>query len=328
MKKILGMGNALVDILIELEHDTLLNTFQLPKGSMQLIDHQKALTINNHTSELPKTLATGGSASNTIHGISHLGTPAGFIGKVGKDEKGKLFYNDMQNSGIKPLLIDSNSMTGFATAFVSNDGERTFATFLGAAAELTPDDITPTLFDGYDIFHIEGYLVQNHDLITKAIRLAKEKNLKVSLDLASYNVVEANLDFLQNLVKKQVDIVFANEEEAKAFTGQEPEQALKTIAAMCDIAVVKIGAKGSLIQQNNNQYCMNPYKSSLRDTTGAGDIYASGFLHGLAKNYSLETCGKLGSFLSSNIISVIGPKFSEKEWGNLLAEIRNIESKG
>ena len=122
MKKILGMGNALVDILIELEHDNLLTTFQLPKGSMQLIDHPQALTIDKYTSELPKTLATGGSASNTIHGIRKLGTSAGFIGKVGKDEKGKLFYNDIQNSGIKPLLIDSNSMTGFATAFVSKTG--------------------------------------------------------------------------------------------------------------------------------------------------------------------------------------------------------------
>ncbi|MDX9889754.1 MAG: adenosine kinase [Bacteroidales bacterium] len=328
MKKILGMGNALVDILIELEHDNLLTTFQLPKGSMQLIDHPQALTIDKYTSELPKTLATGGSASNTIHGIRKLGTSAGFIGKVGKDEKGKLFYNDIQNSGIKPLLIDSNSMTGFATAFVSKDGERTFATFLGAAAELTPDDITPELFNGYDIFHIEGYLVQNHDLITKAIRLAKEKKIMVSLDLASYNVVEDNLDFLQHLVRNQVDIVFANEEEAKAFTGEKPVEALQAISSMCEIAVVKIGAKGSLIQKGEHSYRLEAYPATRRDTTGAGDIYASGFLHGLAKNYSIETCGKLGSFLSSNIISVIGPKFSDKEWENLSSDIRNIESKG
>ncbi len=328
MKKILGMGNALVDILIELEHDNLLTPFQLPKGSMQLIDHPQALTIDKYTSELPKTLATGGSASNTIHGIRKLGTSAGFIGKVGKDEKGKLFYNDIQNSGIKPLLIDSNSMTGFATAFVSKDGERTFATFLGAAAELTPDDITPELFNGYDIFHIEGYLVQNHDLITKAIRLAKEKKIMVSLDLASYNVVEDNLDFLQHLVRNQVDIVFANEEEAKAFTGEKPVEALQAISSMCEIAVVKIGAKGSLIQKGEHSYRLEAYPATRRDTTGAGDIYASGFLHGLAKNYSIETCGKLGSFLSSNIISVIGPKFSDKEWENLSSDIRNIESKG
>ncbi|MDD3331045.1 MAG: adenosine kinase [Bacteroidales bacterium] len=328
MKKILGMGNALVDILIELEHDNLLTTFQLPKGSMQLIDHPQALTIDKYTSELPKTLATGGSASNTIHGIRKLGTSAGFIGKVGKDEKGKLFYNDIQNSGIKPLLIDSNSMTGFATAFVSKDGERTFATFLGAAAELTPDDITPELFNGYDIFHIEGYLVQNHDLITKAIRLAKEKKIMVSLDLASYNVVEDNLDFLQHLVRNQEDIVFANEEEAKAFTGKKPVEALQAISSMCEIAVVKIGAKGSLIQKGEHSYRLEAYPATRRDTTGAGDIYASGFLHGLAKNYSIETCGKLGSFLSSNIISVIGPKFSDKEWENLSSDIRNIESKG
>ncbi len=325
MKKILGMGNALVDILMELDDDRLLDEFGLPKGSMQLIDHHHAKKIDLATSHLSKTLTTGGSASNTIHGIAHLGTSAAFIGKVGKDEKGKLFHQDMTKSGIHPVLIENNTMTGFATAFVSKDGERTFATFLGAAAELTPDDIIPSLFDGYDVFHIEGYLVQNHELIKKSVETAKQKGLQVSLDLASYNVVEANFDFLHDLVKNHVDIVFANEEEAKAFTNKEPEEALNEMAKLCDIAIVKIGAKGSMVKKANEQYLLKPYQSTCRDTTGAGDLYASGFLHGYVNNYSLETCGKLGSYLSSHIIKYIGPKFPELVWKEIINEIKEIE---
>lgn len=325
MKKVLGMGNALVDILMELNDDQLLSDFDLPKGSMQLIDNERAKTIDTATSHLQKTLTTGGSASNTIHGIAHLGTSTGFIGKVGKDEKGKLFYSDMQNSSINPILIESESMTGFATAFVSKDGERTFATFLGAAAEMNPEDITHSLFDGYDVFHIEGYLVQNQELIKKSVQLAKQKGLTVSLDLASYNVVEANLEFLHELVKNQVDIVFANEEEAKSFTQKEPEEALHEIAKLCDIAIVKIGAKGSLVKRGNEQHYLQAYESVRRDTTGAGDIYASGFLHGYVNNYSLETCGKLGSYLSSKIIAVMGPKFSDAKWKEMYADIKEIK---
>lgn len=318
MKKILGIGNALVDVLMEVEDDRLLNTFNLPKGSMQLIDHQKAKFIDNQTANLKKTITTGGSAANTIHGIARLGTATGFIGKVGKDSKGHLFYKDMKDSGTHSLLIESESMSGFALTFVSKDGERTFATYLGAASELTPDDISEHLFDGYTIFHIEGYLVQNHELIHKAVALAKAKGLTVSLDLASYNIVNENYDFLHELVEKYVDIVFANEEEAKAFTGEEPEKALGKIAEVCDIAIVKVGPKGSFIKKEEQMHLIQPYQANCRDTTGAGDIYASGFLHGYINNYPLARCGKLGSYLSSEIIQVIGPKFSDKQWNEIL----------
>lgn len=325
MKKILGMGNALMDVLIELEDENLLHTFKLSKGGMQLIDHEKAQHIDKVTSHLPKTFTTGGSASNTIHGIANLGTKCGFIGKIGKEEKGDLFSKDMENNGIHPMLIKSNSMTGFATAFVSTDGERTFATFLGAAAEMTPDDLSPELFDGYTIFHIEGYLVQNQELIKKAVVLAKQKGLQVSLDLASYNVVEANYDFLHDLVNNHVDIIFANEEEAKAFTHAEPEEALDKIASMCEVAVVKIGSQGSWVKRGNEKHRIHSYSAQRKDTTGAGDMYASGFLYGLAKNYPLEVCGKIGSYLSSHIIAYMGPKFPKSVWENLLKEIRKIE---
>ena len=123
---------------------------------------------------------------------------------------------------------------------ISSDSQRTFATYLGSAVELSASDLKREFFEGFDYFHIEGYLVQNHELIESAVKLAKDCGLKVCIDMASFNIVEENLEFLTNLVKDHVDIVFANEEEAKSFTGKEPEEALNEIAAMCDLAVVKV----------------------------------------------------------------------------------------
>lgn len=211
-------------------------------------------------------------------------------------------------------------------ALVSPDSERTFAVNLGAAIEMTAEDITTSLFEGYNYFHIEGYLVQNHSLIEKALKVAKASGLKVSLDLASYNVVESNLDFLQRMVKEYVDIVFANEEEAKAFTQKLPEEALDLLAEIAEIAVVKIGAKGSLIKKGNDKYCVGVVKANAIDTTGAGDLYASGFLYGLSKNLPLDTCGRIGAVLSGKVIEVMGPKMDEETWKMLKVNIAKVET--
>ena len=314
MTKVLGLGNALVDIMTKLDNDATLEKFSLPKGSMQLVDKENSNIVINGTKDLEQQQASGGSAANTIHGLAKLGIETGFMGKVGKDEYGEFFKNDMIQSNINPNLPIGIADTGLAVALVSPDSERTFATYLGAAIELSADDITPVTFEGYDYFHIEGYLVQNHELIEKAVKIAKENNLIVSLDLASYNVVEDNLEFLQRIVKDYVDIIFANEEEAKAFTGKEPEEALNDIAELCEIAVVKIGKNGSLVKRNDEFHKIGVIKANSIDTTGAGDLYAAGFLFGLAKGLSLDKCGDIGTVLSGKVIEVIGAKIHEKTW--------------
>jgi len=314
MAKVLGIGNALVDIMTQLENDDTLRKFGLPKGSMQLVDIDMSNKVNAGTDNLKKQNASGGSAANTIHGLARLGIETGFIGKVGKDELGTFFSDDMKKSGIRPLLLLSNTATGKAIALISKDSERTFATYLGAAVELSANDLTDELYKGYDYFHIEGYLVQNHQLIESAVKLAKKHDLKVSLDLASYNVVEDNLKFLQDIVKNYVDIVFANEEEAKAFTGKQPEQALYDFASLCEIAVVKVGQKGSMIKHGDDVYHVNAIQTQSIDTTGAGDLYAAGFLFGLIRGFSLDKCGRIGSLTAGKTIEVIGPKMADKTW--------------
>ena len=323
MTKILGIGNALVDALIQIEDDSLLNELNLPKGSMQLVDSDKSTEIQNKSKGLKTEMASGGSAANTIHGLAKLGMETSFIGTVGKDENGNFFKTDLVKNNISPLLIMSDSPSGVANTMISKDGERTFGTFLGAAIELSADGIVEDLFKDHGLLHIEGYLVQNHDLVESILQKAKSNGLKISVDLASYNVVEDNLEFLQEMISKYVDIVFANEEEAKAFTGMEPEDALNSLAQICETAVVKIGGEGSMIKTGDKIDIVKIDKLTPIDTTGAGDIYAAGFLYGYINNLGNKKSGEIGSLLASNVIQVIGAKISDKNWEIINPQVNN-----
>lgn len=317
MTKVLGIGNALVDIMTILKDDETLEQFNLPKGSMQLVDADFSDRVNKGTDHLQKSIASGGSAANTIHGLAKMDIKTGFIGKVGQDEFGQIFRDDLLDSKITPLLQICTTTTGKAMALISPDSERTFATYLGAAVEMVPEDLLDDFYKGYDYLHIEGYLVQNHELIEQAVKLAKKHGLKVSLDMASYNVVEDNLDFLKKIVSEYVDIVFANEEEAKSFSGKEPEEALHIFGDQCEIAVVKVGKAGSLIKHKGTVTSVKPIIADPVDTTGAGDLYAAGFLYGLIQKKSMETCGNMGSILAGKTIEVIGPKMNESQWNEV-----------
>ncbi|MBN2747409.1 MAG: adenosine kinase [Bacteroidales bacterium] len=321
--KILGMGNALTDLLIKTNDDSLLQSHNLPKGSMQLVDFDRANAVVQSAKDLPTGKASGGSAANTIHGLAKLGLETAFFGKVGQDETGHFFHTDLINNGIESKLMFSESKSGVAVALVTPDAERTFATYLGAAVELSPDDLTPELFINYDIFYIEGYLVQNHQLIKRAVDLASQAGCKVCLDLAAYNVVEANLDFLKSILNK-VDILFANEEEARAFTGKEPEQALEELAKTVDLTIVKTGKNGSLVKTGGKIYSAGIIQANSIDTTGAGDLYAAGFLFGLTKGYSPDQCARIGSIVAGNVIEVVGAKMDENRWQRIHEMINQI----
>lgn len=326
MDKIIGLGNALVDVLATLKDDTLLQELGLPKGSMQLIDESKLQQINAKFSEMETHLASGGSAANAILGLACLGASTGFIGKVGNDCYGKFFRENLQKNKIEDKLLTSECLpSGVASTFISPDGERTFGTYLGAAASLKAGDLCLDMFKGYAYLFIEGYLVQDHEMILHAIELAKEAGLQICLDMASYNIVASDLDFFSLLIDKYVDIVFANEEEAKAFTGKEPEEAVEIIAKKCSIAIVKVGANGSYIRKGTEEIKVSAIPvAKVLDTTGAGDYFASGFLYGLTCGYSLEKCAKIGSVLSGNVIQVIGTTIPKQRWDEIKLNINSI----
>ncbi len=315
--KILGMGNALVDVLATLKNDNLLKELNLPKGSMQLIDAGMRNTIFEKIKGLDTGIASGGSAGNTILALAKMGQQSGFIGKVGDDDYGRFYMDAIQSAGVKSHLITKQAPSGTAMTLISPDGERTFGTYLGVAAELTAEEIQAETFRPYNYFYIEGYLVQNYHLIETAVSVAKSMGIGVAIDLASYNIVEENREFLMKLIDQYVDIVFANEEEAKALTGTDAEKAVRILAAQTQIAVVKVGAEGSWIMQGENLIHVPVAKIQPVDATAAGDFYAAGFLYGMANQVSLEQCARLGSLLAGNVIQVIGTKLPEESWSQI-----------
>jgi sugar/nucleoside kinase (ribokinase family) len=324
MKQILGIGNALVDVMTMINDDNILSKFDLPKGSMQLVDEKKSIMVKSETVNFNRIMTSGGSAANTIHGLAMLGVKTGFIGSIGKDEVGDFFEKDMKYAGINTMLIRRNTVTGTAIAMISPDSERTFATHLGAAVELDANDLKPEYFDGYDILYLEGYLILNKKLVETACKMAKDKNMQIALDMASFNVVEAMLADFNEIVEKYVDIVFANEEEAKSFTGMAPEDALGRLAQLCEIAVVKVGKEGSWVKREEEIIKIGTVSVNLKDTTGAGDLYASGFLYGYAQNKNLEICGQYGSLLAGHVIEIVGARMDHDKWQKIRTSVAEI----
>lgn len=321
MKKILGIGNALVDILVHIDNDDILNRLNLHKGGMEMIDAQRKREILEVIAAMPQTIATGGSTSNTIHGLARLGATAGYIGKVGNDDLGKRFREECDRFGVIPHLIAAEEDTGVAITFISPNAERTFATYLGAAATMQPNQVDAEILKDYDIIHIEGYLIFNHDLILDVCKKAKACGLQISMDMASYNLIESNLDFVKMLLRDYVDIIFANEEEAKAFAGVENVEALHVLSEYCPVAIVKVGKDGSYIWMDGKVTSVSPVVVDKPvDTTGAGDIYASGFLYGFINGYGALKSGNLASYLAARLIGYVGAKLPDEEWASIKKE--------
>jgi sugar/nucleoside kinase (ribokinase family) len=252
--------------------------------------------------------------------------PSGFIGKIGNDELGLLFKSDQEQYGVQTRLLTSEHSSGRSMVFVSGgNAERTFAVYLGAALDLVPEDLQPEWFEGYDYFHIEGYLVQNQDLVRRAVEYAHAAGCIISLDMASYNVVESNLTFLHDIVEKYVDIVFANETEARAFTGlADPLASLDEISRLCRTAIVKVGKDGSWVKRGEEVHFIAPWPAATVDATGAGDTYAAGFLYADSLGLPLKTCGEIGSIIAAKVVEVIGTKIDIPRWRVAKQEIREL----
>ena len=326
MKSILGIGNALTDILAVLPDDEFLQKYHLPKGSMQHVDMETGDKIwSTLKKEVGVRYVAGGSAANTITCTAIFGMPSGFIGKIGDDELGHLFKSDQEQYGVNTRLLKGKNSSGRSMVFITGaNAERTFAVYLGAALELVPEDLKPEYFQGYDYFHIEGYLVQKQELIRTAVKMAKEAGCIISIDMASYNVVESNDAFLHNIVDEYVDIVFANETEAKVFTKKEPREALDEIARHCKIAVVKVGKDGSMVKSGDEYHFIEPWPAATIDATGAGDTYAAGFLYAHSLGMPLKVCGEVGSIIAAKVVEVIGTKIDIPRWRAAKQEIREL----
>lgn len=311
---IAAIGSALVDICL-LEDDDFLAQTGAQKGGMQLVEHH-FIRETLQKSFKDAAIIPGGSACNTILGIGKLGGNARFIGKRGIDELGLLFEKGLRNHNVEPLLMKSETPTGQVLSIITPDAQRSMFTYLGASAETSPHEISPDLFNNCVLVHIEGYLLFNEKLMMAALEAARESGALISLDLASFTVVEAARKLLQEICSKYVDILIANEDEARVFTGfSDPRKALEEMAKSSDIAVLKLGKKGSLIAHGGSTIAVSAMgDGSAIDTTGAGDLWAAGFLYGLTRGFPLQKCGELGSACGYEVCQVVGASIPEEGW--------------
>lgn len=313
-KTIVAIGSALVDMLAR-ENDDFVKQTGSPKGSMTLVEKdfiERTLTMVGGEPEI----VPGGSACNTAMGVGKLGGPARFVGKCGAGRMGAIFKSGLESNGVQPALFQSDSATGRVLSVITPDAQRTMFTYLGASAEALPEEMARADFEDAAIVHIEGYLLFNPDLIRSALKTAKESGASISLDLASFNVVEEAGELLDELVKEYVDILIANEDEARAFTGISDEaEALEALCRNVSIGVLKVGARGSYIRAAGETVRVEPLgEGGAADTTGAGDLWASGFLYGLVNGMSLEKSGAIGSACGYEVCQVIGARIPEEGW--------------
>jgi len=314
-KTIVGVGSALVDILTHAD-DAFLSEAGAVKGGMVYVNKEHIELALSRASGR-SAIVPGGSACNTVVGVSRLGGRARFVGKCGSGKMGDFFESFLRSHNVDPRLFRSATSTGRVLSIITPDAQRSMFTFLGAAAETRPEDIREELFADAAIVHIEGYILFNPGLMQKALATAKSAGARVSLDLASFNVVQESRAFLRDIVKEYVDILIANEDEARAYSGEsDPQQAIRVLSREVDIAAVKIGPKGSLVSSGGRVVTV-PAQDDGRpvvDTTGAGDLWASGFLFGLVEGYPLEKCGAVGSACGYEVCQVLGASIPEEGW--------------
>ena len=324
--KIIGLGNALVDVLLKLNSDKALEEIGIAKGAMEMIDREKMVSIRQAQQGLERTMTPGGSVGNSMRAIACLGGESAFIGKIGHDEVGQFYEEALQKAGTKPLFLYEGNISGSCTVLISPDGERTMCTFLGPAPTIDPEEITDEMLAGYDYLYIEGYLIDNEPLVRRTMERAKRLGLKVALDLANFNIVNAFKGLLADLIPNYVDILFCYESEAEAYTGQPAREAVKTLSQLVDISIVTIGKDGQLIGSKGEVLAMPAEGSNPIDTTGAGDNFAAGFLYGQLAGATLEQSARIGSLLSGHVIAVVGPQIPEAEWPEIQAKVKSILS--
>ncbi len=321
--RLLGLGSALLD---ELAHvpEAFLRTVSGLKGGTELVDRAG---MEELVGRLPgqAQMAPGGSAANTIVGAARFGVPSAMIAKIGADDAGSFYRRAMAEAGIDTRAFKTAPAepTGCCLSLITPDSQRTMRTYLGAAMTLAPEELTAADFAGCTHFHIEGYVLFNRALMIRALDLAKAAGLKIGLDLAAPEVVKASMDILPDLLRDYVTVVFANEDEASAFAGGRGEQAgLDELSKLVPIACVKLGKRGALIRSGGETVAVAAHLVQAIDSTGAGDLWASGFYHGWLNGVSWAKCGDFGARASSAVVQVTGAVIPEPVWSRLRQECR------
>jgi sugar/nucleoside kinase (ribokinase family) len=311
--QVVGIGNAMVDILSHIDDDFLTEN-NVEKGIMQLIDQARAAEL--YAKMGPAKEISGGSAANTIAGIAALGGRTAYVGKVRADQLGDIFTHDIRAQGADydtpHAPVNGAAETGRCMVLVSPDGERSMNTYLGVSEHLTPADIDLSVMVDTDWIYLEGYRFDgpdSHEAFAKAIKACKGAGGRVSLTLSDPFCVERHREAFHIMIREQVDLLFCNEHEMQAmYQTQSLDAALDMAAGEVDTVVCTIGDKGALILSGHERHHAPAIETDIVDATGAGDLFAAGFLHGLTTGRDLLTCGRMGCVAASEVISHLGAR--------------------
>lgn len=325
MRDVIGIGNAIVDILAY--HDEpFLEAHNLRKSYMALVNEPKAnelLSSIKSAKEVP-----GGSAANTLAGLASLGGTGSFIGKVQADQLGEGFTRGLASVGIDFSTARSRSgvPTGTSIVIVTDDGERSMATYLGACLELSPDDIDEHTINGHKVTYLEGYIWDGHlakQATEKAAQIAKADGQRVALTLSDSLCVDRHRDSFVEFIAKYVDLLFANEDEILSlYQSTDIMKVIEGAQQICNMIAVTQGAKGSIIAERDTiHYIKAEPTNRVLDTTGAGDLYAAGFLFGLTHGFNAQNCGRIGAIAASEIISHLGAR-PETDLSHLISHLQ------
>lgn len=319
-QRVIGVGSPIVDRLAMVDEDFLAGIGG-DKGGMELVDtfSMEAL-LGSVVGSM--AVAPGGSAANTIFALARLKVPCALLGKIGDDAEGTYYRRAFEEFGgdCSRLKTCGLNATARCLSLITPDSERTMRTDLGAAAGLLPQEVSAKDFEACDHAHVEGYLLFNRELTKAVLEAAKTAGCTVSLDLGSFEVVRQAAGVLPDLLGEYVDVVMANQDEAAAFSGEDdPGVGLKALGKYCEVAAVKQGADGALIRLNGDT-CFVPARpvDNAVDSTGAGDLWAAGFLYGYLRGYSADDCGHLGALLGAEAVRQVGANLPDESWENTL----------
>jgi sugar/nucleoside kinase (ribokinase family) len=309
---VIGIGNALVDVLCH-ESETFLERHGLAKGTMHLIDEARARVLYDAMG--PAVEISGGSAANTIVGVASFGGRAHYVGKVRNDQLGEVFSHDLKSVGVHYTtpMATSGPSTGRCLIVVTPDAQRTMNTYLGASTQLGPADVDAGLIARGRILYLEGYLFDPpaaQEAFRAAAGFAHAAGRKVALTLSDPFCVDRHRAAFVDLVERHVDVLFANEVEICAlYEANDFDAALQQVRRHCEIAALTRSERGSVVVSDGEVHVVDPQKvDAVVDTTGAGDLYASGFLFGLSRGMDLPACGRLGSLAAAEVISHVGAR--------------------
>ncbi|MDR2774516.1 MAG: adenosine kinase [Tannerella sp.] len=322
--KIIGIGNALLDVLLRLDGDQILSVMGVKKGAMELIDESAMREILQAQAGMQRSEVPGGSVCNTMRAMARLGAEVGYAGKIGSDNAGNVYEAKTGESGVDTYFVRVKGITGCSTVLISPDGERTMATFLGPAATLSDEEIPEDILRRYDCVYMEGYLASNEKLFLPAMERAKRLGLKVALNLSNFNIVDEFGRLLKEVIPAYVDILFSNESEAEAYTGLPAREAMDVILKDVEIAVVTVGKDGAFAGANGQVVHEKALGGNVVDTTGAGDNFAAGFLYGYSVGATLKQSAQMGTLLSANVIETVGAQIPEERWEQIKLKVNEI----